>query len=227
MSDTIYDSRFIKKTDPQNGQLIFKLPEYWWSRAYEYEWASRFAKAEDISLDAACGIEHPLKFYLLDNCKEVYACDIDPRIESKEKILEGIETVFGKEAAGSLPARYVEKINYSRANLTELPYENNKFDKVYCISVLEHLSEKVMENAFIEFKRVLKEDGQIILTFDYPTINLALLSILIKKLGLRFVKEADYILPEDALYTNSWGGLYCFRAVLLKEDGNTVLTDLE
>ena len=219
MNDTIYSSRFIKKSDPQNSEFIFELPDYWWSRAYEYEWAAGFAQKEDISLDAACGIERPLKFYLLDNCSEVYACDIDPRIEDKSKIIEGIESTFGEAAAKNLPSRYSEGVNYARANLTKLPYESNKFDKVYCISVLEHLPPEAVKSAFDEFRRVLKDDGMIILTFDFPAINLELLGGLIKESGLKFAEEADYKLPEDALYTTMWGGLYCFRAVLFKEAG--------
>lgn len=218
MDDTIYSSRFIKESDPKTTDFIFKLPDYWWSRIYEYEWAARFVQREDVCLDAACGLCHPFKFYLYDNCKEAHACDIDRGIKDRSIMLKEIEIAYGKEAADNLPSRYIESINYAIADLTKLPYENNKFDKVYCISVLEHLSSEAMEKTFNEFKRVLKDDGIIVLTFDYPTINLESLDMLIKKSGLRYVKEVDYNMPKDRLYTNMWGGLYCFRAVLSKAD---------
>jgi SAM-dependent methyltransferase len=216
LNDSIYNSRFIRVSDPKTTNLIFSLPDYWWSRIYEYEWAAHFVEKEDVSLDAACGLCHPFKFFLKDNCKEAHACDIDPGIKDRNVLLKEIEIAYGKEAAENLPARYLEDIDYRIANLAQLPYESGKFDKVYCISVLEHLSPKIMEKAFSEFARVLKADGMIVLTFDYPAINLKLLEELVRKTGLKFHGEVDFEMPEDALYTKMWGGIYCFRALLSK-----------
>lgn len=65
------------------------------------------------------------------------------------------------------------------------------FDRVFCISVLEHLHDfftrhagwrvpgflrfafrRDIEQSLREFRRVLTEDGVIVLTFDHPNINL-------------------------------------------------------
>ena len=50
-----------------------------------------FAKTEDICLDAAYGIPHPLKFYLISQWKEVYACDFDNKIEDKVAMINGVK----------------------------------------------------------------------------------------------------------------------------------------
>lgn len=65
-----YGGGFFTTGDCHTKKFVFDLPEAWWSRHYEYEWAKQFCAGEDIALDAACGICHPFKFYLADNCKE-------------------------------------------------------------------------------------------------------------------------------------------------------------
>ena len=69
------NDEFINRLDD------FILPPEWWSRPFEYNWCSNFLEKDDIILDAACGIEHPFKFYAANRCKKVYAIDIDKDIE--------------------------------------------------------------------------------------------------------------------------------------------------
>lgn len=85
-----YVSRFFVNSDARREKLIYDLPESWWSRPYEYEWCTNFISPHDVVLDAACGISHPLKFYLAGFSDEVYACDLDARILSREAILQNI-----------------------------------------------------------------------------------------------------------------------------------------
>jgi SAM-dependent methyltransferase len=215
--------------------IIFDLPEVWWGRHYEYEWARQFCAKEDVALDAACGICHPFKFYLADNCKEAYCCDWDPRILSKSEILLEITETFGVDAVRNFPAKYFTNILYQRASLLDLPYQDKYFDKIYCISVLEHLDDDLnpflipaidfstlpktikheIHQAMKEFKRVLKDDGFMILTFDYPSINLQYLSNIIANLNLVFAGNTKYALPDNAIYSQLWN-LYCFKAVIRK-----------
>lgn len=208
---------------------------HWWSRPYEYAWASQFAESEDIVLDAACGICHPLKFYLLDNCRKVYACDIDKRILSPEEILKDIADDFGEETATHFPQKYLKNIHYTKAPLTALPYEDKTFNKIYCISVLEHLDEpfnkylnmvnmdlfnrlflRNMRLSLKEFERTLKDDGLIILTFDYPTVNLKYLTKTLLDIGLVFADNISFEISENAVYSQK-NELYCFRAILKKK----------
>ncbi|UOE58475.1 class I SAM-dependent methyltransferase [Priestia filamentosa] len=214
---SIFTSRFILETDPYSNNFVFNLPNTWETRPYEYEWAKNFAETEDIVLDAACGLSHPLKFYLADKCKEVYACDIDGRILSKSSILKDIEDTYGTVIDDSFLKHSFNPIHFSQSSLTNLPYQNKSFDKIFCISVLEHLSKEDMEKTFKEFRRTLKDQGLLIVTFDYPAINLGELKILLDKVKLKFHGDYSFAKPSNVLVSTIWGELNCFRAVLIKD----------
>jgi len=66
-----------------------------------------------------------------------------------------------------------------------------------------------------EFRRVLKDDGLIVLTFDYPRINLDYLKMLVPEIGLAFHGPVDFDLPVNAVYSDVHQ-LHCFRTVLHK-----------
>jgi len=228
-------SRFFINGDEKKQTFFFQLNPNWWSRVYEYPWAASFINQADICLDAACGISHPFKFYLVDHCQEVYALDIDRRILSAEAIRKDVINDFGEDEAEKINNdKYFNSLKYLKAPLTKIPCAAGKFDKIYCLSVLEHIndwqgrlaflnmlpwSKKIKPDAFYktlqEFKRVLKDDGLIILTFDFPNINLTKFFQLVKKCGLEFAGEYSFTLPPGAI-SNPSNDLYCFRAVLKK-----------
>lgn len=218
--DDRFDARFFIQSDPHTDTFLFKIPDTWPFRRYEYLWAAGFAAPGDTVLDAACGICHPLKFYLSDYCKEVHACDGDGRILEEVQIRKDIHDVFGEEAAKNLPPSYFKHIHYKKAQLNALPYEDGKFDKLFCISVLEHLGTEGIKHSLKEFSRVLKENGMIVLTFDYPPVDPNALQKAISTAGLKFAGEADFTLPADAITTDLWGKYYCYRCILVKADSH-------
>jgi len=226
-------SRFFLKTDIQINRIVLPLHGAWWSRSYEYAWAGTFADTGTV-LDAACGIEHPFKFFLLDHAQKVHACDMEEGILSKDVIRKGIRDTYGETAAASLQGRYLDEVHFHRASITKLPYEDGMFDRIFCISVLEHLHDHCNRHTWLprvniiqsllkrdillalgEFKRTLKDDGLIVLTFDYPNINLEYLTWIISCLGLAFAGKVSFDIPDNALYSENLH-LYCFRAVLKK-----------
>ncbi|GAA0373726.1 class I SAM-dependent methyltransferase [Bacillus horti] len=210
-------SRFFHQSDLKAEHFIFPLPQTWWSRIYEYAWASQFVEEEDIALDAACGMSHPFKFHLAGRCKEVFACDLDPKIESLVDVKQAIENDFGPGSLATLSNKELEdikRIQFKQANLTQLPYESSSFTKVFCISVFEHLSPNDRLATLQEFKRTLKKNGLIVLTFDYPTIQIKELASLVSEVGLSFAGEVSTEIPNDVLFNDLWGRLYCYRSVL-------------
>ncbi|NLV27547.1 MAG: class I SAM-dependent methyltransferase [Methanomicrobiales archaeon] len=227
-------SRFFVKTDNYTSDFFFSLPDCWPSRPYEYFWASQFGKQDDTILDAACGVSHPFKFYMAEKCREVYAIDHDISILNRERLYNAIIEDFGDEAIEILKISDYELIKYYSGDIDELPFSDKTFDKIFCISVLEHLQDfynkkpklssipgiryilpSIIKNTLLEFKRTLKDDGQIILTFDYPDINLNYLQYLISKIGLKFVGDYNPDIPNDALYLKD-KDIYIFRMVLKK-----------
>jgi ubiquinone/menaquinone biosynthesis C-methylase UbiE len=47
-------------------------------------------------------------------------------------------------------------------NVLDLPYQDNQFDTVLLISILEHVKPEELERAFSEIQRVLKPGGQVV-----------------------------------------------------------------
>lgn len=211
------ESRYIRQSDPKTDTLVFPLHPAWWSRPYEYEWARRFARPDDVVLDAACGISHPFKFWLAEHCREVHACDWDERILSEEAIRLDIVSDFGEQAAQDLPESTLVRLHRAQANLAQLPYESGKFDRVFCISVLEHLDTGTMLRAFREFARVLKPKGQLIATFDVPEMRPDLLETIMAVTGLTIEDKLNVVEPDDAIWSDMYGTpIRCFRAVICK-----------
>lgn len=209
-------SRFFVNTDVKRERLIYNLPESWWSRPYEYEWCMNFISPHDTVLDAACGITQPLKFHLAEVCEEVHACDKDERILSREAILQEIMLDIGVEAADEVMRIGAERLHMAHADLKTLPYDNECFDTIFCISVLEHITPHDTVCVLREFHRILNGEGLLVLTFNYPTVDLSLMNELLLQAGFVYWGETDFELPADALYTDLDGGLNCFRAILKK-----------
>lgn len=232
-------SRFIRQGDARSDRFVFPLHASWWSRPYEYDWAGRFAEEGDVALDAACGLCHPLKFHLLERCREVHACDFDPRILSHAEILKDIAESFGTTTAEGLPERYLTQVRYACASVTALPSRDGMFDKIYCISTLEHLRDtfnrhaglrfarrflplrRDIRDSLAEFRRVLSPGGKVVLTFDHPDINLDYFQEVSEEVGLAFAGDAEFSRPADAIHSRELG-LSCFRAVLTRPPGGRV-----
>lgn len=97
-------------------------------------------------LDVGCG-DTPFAPFLASHCKDVHCVD--------------------KKAIG-LPN---EKITFRQCDMIKMPYPDNYFDRVFCISVLEHIEGPLMRY-INEMLRVLKVGGLLILTVDvnrWPT----------------------------------------------------------
>lgn len=209
-------SRFFEWSDPHAQTLVYEMPQNWWSRPYEYEWARQFCQPDHTVLDAACGVCHPFKFYMVDVCKEVHACDLETRILSPAAILADIAKEIGLQAACTFPRRHLEGVQFRQASITSLPYPDGMFDTIFCVSVLEHLNQPDQKEALAEFKRALKPDGLIVLTVDFPTVDLQFINQTVRELGLEFAGPVHFEKPTDAVWSTIWGLLYCFRFVLRK-----------
>ena len=151
------NNAFFQKTDPSTLDLMgFRIDPSWWSRQYEYPWALQYAEPDDVVADMGCGHwDRPFKHALVSKgCKEVVACDRHKDVVKLKGYgaLIHCRTDFVNGSGVMLPARY--------------------FDKVFCISVLEDLDNwRDVMRALEEFKRILKNDGMIVITFDVPFIT--------------------------------------------------------
>lgn len=206
-------SRFVRADDPHTRHFVFPLPATWWSRGHEYAWAFQFAAQDHVVLDAACGIGHPLKFALAARCRAAFACDLDPRIDDPAAIVADIEADFGAAAARTLDPALLHRLGRARCSITATPYGARVFDRVFCISVLEHLPPADRAEALLEFARIVRDDGMVVLTMDHPLVELDEFVRMIAAAGLRFVGDVRLDVPQDALWSHAYR-LRCFRALL-------------
>lgn len=202
-------NKFFQTSDLSTDNFFYTIPDHWWSRKYEYPFAFKFAKG-GVVLDAACGVAHPLKFELLKAADEVYACDLDDL--SKQNIIDSlkydVEVVLEDYS-------FIDQINFAQCGIEDMPYESNKFDTIFCISVIEHLPEDIIIKSLKEFYRTLKPGGTLVITADYPSVAPMLLLGMARAVGFS-IDEYDYLIPQNLLYHPGWR-LGCFSMVLNKE----------
>lgn len=117
-------------------------------KRWEYPWALSRVQLEPGArvLDAGCG-DSIFPVYLAKQGYHVTALDL--------------------EFTGTLGELHDVPIEYVHGNLTALPQENETFDAVFCISVIEHLPEEQIPGAMQEIRRVLRRGGKLLLTTDY------------------------------------------------------------
>lgn len=83
---------------------------------------------------------------LHDTYKEIHGLDLTADIEAVKSVFEPI----------GIP------LFLKKGDVLNMPYEDNYFDTVLLISILEHLKPKELEQAYAEVKRVLKPGGQMV-----------------------------------------------------------------
>jgi SAM-dependent methyltransferase len=135
-------------------------PLHNWSRQWEYPFtllalSDHFSRRPATSaprriLDAGSGVTFFPHYLASMITGSVIECiDLDRDVE---KIFQAVV------------AERSEVTRFSRAGLDRVPFDDHAFDAVYCISVLEHLDN--CHEALLEFRRVLKPEGALVVTFD-------------------------------------------------------------
>ena len=158
-----------------------------YARDWEYPWV--FIKSEIQPnykiLDCGSGYS-PLPFIWSMYGAEVYAIDKDIMICSKfmfalqyvlskfrkkdnvQKDILSIGRIWKSDLWGPISPKMIRTygVNYEKHDITELPYSNDYFDVVSCVSVLEHLGYENQMKAIKEMSRVLRKNGKLIITYD-------------------------------------------------------------
>jgi ubiquinone/menaquinone biosynthesis C-methylase UbiE len=78
------------------------------------------------------------------------------------KKIYGLDLTCDVSVVGEVFASHNIYPDLRNGNVLDMPYEDNQFDTVLLISILEHLKSDELAQAFKEIKRVLKPGGQII-----------------------------------------------------------------
>lgn len=134
-------------------------------RKFEYPWAVRHShlKPDDIILDAGSGVSL-FHFFLAKYCKKVVSYNHPGMVDAFKDFIDKARVGWLKTPDG---ASY-SKIDFVGGDLKNMNYSDDYFDKVYCISVVEHAKEEERPFIIKELFRVLKPNGILILTVDVP-----------------------------------------------------------
>ena len=156
-----FSDNFLRKfTLPLKKYRWVSDPLHQWSRQWEYPFTYSYiqeyivntlGKGKLTILDAGSGVTF-FPYYIASTFYDpvkVICCDSD----------ESLGAIFQQ-----INLETDAPVEFQLSDICQLPYENNFFDVIYCISVLEHTSN--FERVVKEFKRVLKPSGLLIITFD-------------------------------------------------------------
>lgn len=125
---------------PEFKRLIKKFKIIPWSRLWEWPWVilnSDIKKGLRV-LDAGCVGSLMAKYCIQKGCK-TYGIDLSNH---------------------SLPG-----LDFKKADVRNIPYKTDSFDRIFCISVIEHIWDNPM-NSIKELLRVLKPGGLLAVTTD-------------------------------------------------------------
>lgn len=144
--DEPFFSGIVKRLDELTGRETISY--FHPSKRWEYPWALERARLPPGSsvLDAGCGASI-FPVYLAELGHQVTGVDL--AVPSKLSALHGV------------------RIDYVAAGLTHLPFADESFDAVFCISVIEHLGYGGIAQALAELRRVTRPGGRLMITTDY------------------------------------------------------------
>ena len=83
-------------------------------------------------------------------------------LSEKYKKIFGLDLTCDVKVVSEVFASHNIYPDLRNGNVLAMPYEDNQFDTVLLISILEHLKPSELAQAFKEIKRVLKPSGQIV-----------------------------------------------------------------
>jgi len=157
-----------------------------WSREWEYPWAILSAAVEKNSLrilDVGGG-GGSFAEYLAQNGHDCFV--IDPLLNKGIlSIINRDVTIYRKvrsiilflilsllciKRLGAIPFESRKSsAKYYPYSAIDIKFPNNYFDRVFCLSVIEHIELNLWQRCIEEFERVLKPKGRLIITLDMGT----------------------------------------------------------
>lgn len=85
-----------------------------------------------------------------------------PNLHEMYKEIHGLDLTADIAAVNSVFEPMGISLLLQNGDVLKMPYEDNYFDTVLLISILEHLKQHELEQAFSEIRRVLKPGGQMV-----------------------------------------------------------------
>ena len=184
------------------------------NRQWEYPWAilNSHLKKDMRVLDAGCGGSLLLAYlyyqkcicYGIDNTFFIDAINTIP-VRLRCRIAMALSRIYpfyyliyphSNEWLSNIHRVLRIPIHYIAADSSYMPFCDNAFDRIFCISVIEHLSREQMLKTAQEFHRILRPGGLVIMTVDCWGTGLGWQDF-IQESGLRIFGESDFTLPQN------------------------------
>jgi len=174
------------------------------TRKWEYPWAVLSAELKPGMrvLDAGCG-GSPFLLYLYKRGLHCYGVD---RVRSDNidelgiyryarrrlKDMTGIIFWGGHNPA---QAKYPPSIIYMDEPIQKLSFDTGYFDRVFCLSIIEHIPREEWKICMRELVRVLKPYGKLIITMDMSSRNVFEYKDVFQYCGVQSLHSIDHSTP--------------------------------
>lgn len=184
----------------QIGVIRRKLGFYHRTRQWEYPWAILNAnlQAGMRVLDVGSG-GSPFPLYLGMGGVECYAAD--PSLDQgkpKRNWRRHITFFLGIATGWCLPrSKRSLPVRYFPDSIQELSFPDGFFDRVFCLSVIEHIPQSEWSLCMEQLARVVRPGGRLVLTLDMsaPDANVHVYKRLIATCPLDLIGNVDYPVP--------------------------------
>lgn len=132
----------VERFNLEEGQADILSNEHW----LRYEAVAPLVK-DKLVLDIACGSGYGTDYLAGRGAKEIIGADIN------EKSIRRNQAYYHKT-----------NLKFQTADALKLPFENNKFDLIVSLETIEHFSADHQKTFLTELKRVLKEEGLLVIS---------------------------------------------------------------
>jgi ubiquinone/menaquinone biosynthesis C-methylase UbiE len=191
---------------------VLSTPAFYAARLWEYPFAILTADLEPGMkvADIGCGMT-AFTIYLKDHAKcEIVGVDPDMFESGTKYYAHGVSREFIDRTG----------LEIIKGDFDKIPLPTDSQDRVFCISVMEHVPPDVRRRGMQEIARILKPGGKAILTVD-----VSMFFELNRPLGLIWDSGLTLVEPADLRWPERRFGLFdskqpadVFGMTLLKED---------
>lgn len=209
----LYDHSKINEQRCDWVRQVDMIPALYASRMWEYPFAILAAELKNgmTCADIGCGTS-PFTAFLSQMVGSQNVVGFDPDYLKDDEA--DTHSMFGMRQS------FIDNVGfkYKENDMCNLDCSDESFDRVFCISVIEHIhDETVWHKGLREMVRILKPGGRLILTVDLG-VGLPLTNPLelIKVSGLAAAGYIDINWPEERFINLNGQGMDVFGLVLVK-----------
>jgi SAM-dependent methyltransferase len=186
-----------------------------WSREWEYPWAvinARLAPGMAVA-DLGCGGSPLLPLLNREYGCAGYGVDLNLVTKDGTHNLRGFRTD---------PGTIIPNVRWLNRSMTDTGIPAQSLDRVFCISVLEHVDATTADQTFAEAARVLKPGGRLLITTDvdgsHRTMTLSPDDLigLARNRGLTLDGETDFRRPSAMTPPRDVPGTYDVVGMVFK-----------